>query len=111
MTTSSTTSITSATALDEAIAATTTHDRTLVVDFTAEWCPPCRALEPILHDLAAELADTHDVVTVDVDARPELAARFRVLGFPTLLLFRDGEVVHRLVGCKGKAHLREELSR
>jgi thioredoxin 1 len=95
---------------DEAIAAQP-DGRPLVVDFWAEWCPPCKALTPILEQLSRDLADTTDFAAVDTDAHPELAARYRALTLPTLLVFRDGEVVHRLVGLRGRNHLVEELAR
>lgn len=82
----------------------------LLVDFTAEWCPPCRALAPVLEQLDAETDDL-TVVTVDVDAAPELASRFGVMSFPTLLFFVAGEPVHRLVGARGLGSMREEIVR
>jgi thioredoxin 1 len=82
----------------------------LLVDFTAEWCPPCRALAPVLEQLDAE-SDDVTVVSVDVDAEPELAARFGVMSFPTMLFFVAGDPVHRLVGARGLGSLREELLR
>jgi thioredoxin len=82
----------------------------LLVDFTAEWCPPCRALSPVLEQLHAE-AEGVTVVSVDVDTEPELAARFGVMSFPTMLFFIAGEPVHRLVGARGLGSLREELVR
>ena len=94
---------------DEAIA--TPDGRPLVVDFWAEWCPPCKALAPILAELSVELAGTTDFAAVDTEQEPGLAARYRTMTLPTLLVFRDGEVVQRLVGLRGKQHLREELAR
>ena len=87
-------------------------DGVVVVDFTAEWCAPCRALAPVLEQLAAETDDL-TVLAVDVDASPELAARFGVMSFPTLLFFVEGarEPVHRLVGARGLGSLREEVVR
>jgi thioredoxin 1 len=82
----------------------------LLVDFTAEWCAPCRALAPVLEQLDAETDDV-TVVSVDVDSEPELAARFGVMSFPTMLFFVAGEAVHRLVGARGLGSLREELVR
>jgi thioredoxin 1 len=82
----------------------------VLLDFTAAWCGPCRALEPVLHDLAREEPDL-TVLTIDADAAPELVRRYDVMSFPTLLLLRDGVPVRRLVGARGKARLREELHR
>ena len=81
-----------------------------LVDFTAEWCPPCRTLAPVLDQLAAETADL-TVVKVDVDASPEFAATYSVMSFPTLMFFVNGEPVHRLIGSRGLGSLREELRR
>src|SRR3954462_15744982 len=69
-----------------------------LVDFTADWCPPCRVLGPQIDTLARELAGNVVVVKVDVDREPELAARFGVLSMPTLMFFRDGQVIDRHVG-------------
>ena len=81
-----------------------------IVDFSAHWCPPCRALSPVLDQLAAE-TDGLTVLKVDVDAAPELAARYGVMSFPTLLFFVEAQPVHRLVGARGLGSLREELHR
>lgn len=68
------------------------------VDFTTSWCPPCRVLLPILRQLAAEGAGRFKVVTVDGDESPDLAARFGVRGFPTVIAFIDGREVGRQLG-------------
>jgi thioredoxin 1 len=69
-----------------------------LVDFTAAWCPPCRALSPIVARVAAETAGRVSVATVDADANPALAARFRIRGLPTLIVFRDGREIARRTG-------------
>jgi thioredoxin 1 len=92
--------------LDETVAGSPVP---VVVDFWAEWCPPCHAIAPILDELAAEHGDELRIVKLDVDAHPEVAARFGVMSFPTLLVFSGGEVVKRLVGARGKRHLMAEL--
>jgi thioredoxin 1 len=81
-----------------------------LVDFTATWCAPCRALSPVLDQLAAQTEDL-TVVKVDVDDSPEFASAYGVMSFPTLMFFLDGQPVHRLVGSRGLGSLREELQR
>jgi thioredoxin 1 len=85
-------------------------DGLVLVDFSAAWCGPCRTLEPVLEQLAQE---DHDltVLKVDADDAPGLLRTYDVMAFPTLLVFRDGRPVARMVGARGKASLREELSR
>ena len=84
---------------------------TVVVDVWAEWCPPCHALTPELEAVAAELVDRAAFRSLDQDAHPEIGRRYGVQSLPTLLVFRDGELVDRLVGARGRASLREELTR
>ena len=70
----------------------------VLVDFWAEWCGPCKALAPKLEEIAGELAGKAKIVKVDVDANPDSAAKYGVRGIPTLVLFKDGKEVGRLVG-------------
>jgi len=84
-------------------------DRPVLVDFTADWCPPCRVMKPVLAELVAERDDL-SIVQLDVDAEPEVAARYGVLSMPTLMLFRDGAPVTTLVGARPKGRLVRELS-
>ena len=65
----------------------------VLVDFSADWCPPCRMLEPIVDDIAGAYADQLRVGSLDVDAYPELQERYGVMGLPTLILFQKGEPV------------------
>ncbi len=81
----------------------------VLVDFTADWCPPCRVMGPVVEDLAAERQDVR-FVRVDVDADPEIAARYAVLSMPTFVLFRHGSEVLRLVGSRPKRRLASELA-
>ena len=85
-------------------------DGLVVVDLWAEWCGPCKVLAPVLEGLARDLAGRVRFAAVDGDAEPALVTRFGVLSFPTLLVFRDGELVHRLVGARGRGRLLEELA-
>lgn len=82
----------------------------VLVDFWAEWCPPCRALAPILEELAQELGDKIKIVKVNVDDSPELAAQFGIRAIPTLLLFQNGVVQQQMVGGMSKAALVQKLS-
>lgn len=80
----------------------------VLVDLFAAWCGPCRALAPVL-DALAEARPELRIGKVDVDAQPELAARFDVLTVPTLLLFRSGRLLRRTTGAKTPAELEEFL--
>jgi thioredoxin 1 len=81
----------------------------VIVDFWAEWCPPCRALEPILQ----QLADAHpglEIVKVNADENPAVAAEYRVTGLPSLKVFEGGELVKTILGAKPRAALEAELA-
>ncbi|WP_042407176.1 thioredoxin [Streptacidiphilus carbonis] len=81
----------------------------VLVDFTAEWCAPCRMIAPVLADVAREQQGRLKVVTVDVDANPETQAAYGVLSMPTLMVFQGGEPVKSLVGARPKRRLLQEL--
>ena len=72
----------------------------VLVDFTAAWCPPCVMIKPSLARIAADEADRLRVVSLDVDENPLTAARFQVLGMPTLALFVNGQIAVRFLGAK-----------
>jgi thioredoxin 1 len=81
----------------------------VLVDFTATWCPPCRALAPVLESLAAEYQGRMKMVKLDVDNHPETPARYGVRAMPTLLFFKGGQVVKQVVGALPRAKLEEAV--
>lgn len=87
------------------------RDGTVLVDFWAPWCGPCRMLAPAISKLAEEYAGRVTVGKVNVDEEPELANRFGVSGIPTVLLFRDGQVVDSSVGFRPKRRLEAMLAK
>jgi thioredoxin 1 len=80
----------------------------VLVDFWAAWCPPCRAMHPILDQLAAERDDLR-IVSIDVEANQATAANYGVLSMPTFLVFQHGEPVLQLVGSRPRRRLEQEL--
>lgn len=81
----------------------------VLVDFWATWCGPCQMVGPIVEEVAEE-ATNAKVCKVEVDDQPELARQYRVMSIPTLMVFKDGQVVKREVGAKGKAELLDMLN-
>ncbi|MFB7982151.1 thioredoxin [Streptomyces vinaceus] len=83
--------------------------RPVLVEFTADWCGPCRQIAPVISAVAAEEAERLKVVQIDADRNPATVARYGVLSMPTLLVFRGGEPVKQMVGARAKRKLLQEL--
>jgi thioredoxin 1 len=82
----------------------------VLVEFTADWCPPCRQMGPVLSALAAAEGDRVKVVQLDVDTNPGTTNAYKVLAMPTFLVFKGGEPVKSMVGARPKRRLLEELA-
>jgi thioredoxin 1 len=82
----------------------------VLVDFWATWCGPCKMVAPVLEEIAGEKVGSLTIAKLDVDANPTTARDFQVVSIPTMILFKGGEPVKRIVGAKGKAALLRELS-
>ncbi|WP_433475200.1 thioredoxin [Spirillospora sp. CA-142024] len=83
--------------------------RPVLVEFWADWCPPCKMIAPILEQIEAEHGDRLTIAKINGDEHPEIVARYGVMGFPTMNLYRDGEVVRQIVGAKPKRALLADL--
>ena len=104
--TSATVAVTDDSFTDDVLASATP----VLVDFWATWCGPCKMIAPVLEELATEKAGELTVAKLDVDANPGTARDFQVVSIPTLILFKNGAPVKRIVGTKGKAALLRELA-
>ena len=85
-------------------------DKTIMVDFWAEWCGPCRAVSPILDQIAAEHSDKLDIVKLNVDDNPQTAMKYRITSIPAMKVYRGGEVVKTVIGAKPKPALEADLA-
>ncbi len=92
---------------DETVGAS---DNAVLVDFWAEWCGPCKMIAPSLEEIATEQRGKLTIAKLNVDDNPDTARRYDVMSIPTLLVFKDGEPVKRLVGAKGKGQLLQDLA-
>jgi thioredoxin 1 len=85
-------------------------DTPTIVDFWAAWCAPCLMVAPILKEIAEEYDGQLKVTKLDVDQNPQVATQFGIMSIPTLILFKDGEVVEKLIGAMPKARLLERIT-
>jgi len=85
-------------------------DMPAIVDFWAPWCGPCHMIAPILEEIASDYDGKLKVTKLDVDQNPQVATQFGVMSIPTMILFKDGEAVERLIGYMPKERLLEKIT-
>jgi thioredoxin 1 len=98
--------VTDATFADEVL----NSKETIMVDFWAEWCGPCRAVSPILDQIASEHADKIKIVKLNVDDNPQMAMKYQITSIPAMKVFRGGEVVKTVIGAKPKPAIEADLA-
>ena len=98
--------VTDATFADEVL----NSSDTIMVDFWAEWCGPCRAVGPILEQIALENSDKIEIVKLNVDDNPQMAMKYQITSIPAMKVFRGGEVVKTVIGAKPKPAIEADLA-
>ena len=86
------------------------NEKLVIVDFWATWCGPCRMLSPLLDEVEGEMSDKVTVVKVNVDDADEIAMRYRIMSIPTLLFFKNGQIVDKTVGAMPKSTLVDKIN-
>jgi thioredoxin 1 len=86
-------------------------DKLSVVDFWAVWCGPCKAIGPMIEDLSTQYSGTVNIGKVDVDSNPDVSMKYGIRSIPTILLFKGGQVVDKVIGAVPKAQLEETIKK
>lgn len=86
-----------------------TTGRPILVDCWAPWCPPCRMIAPLLDQLAAESHGSYRIAKLNIDENPQVSSRFQISSIPTMLIFKDGKLIDRLIGAHPKQTIAERL--
>lgn len=86
-------------------------EKPVLVDFWASWCGPCRAVAPVMEQLSAEYDGKAKIAKVNVDEEGELAAKFKVMSIPTVILFKNGQLVEKIIGARAKEEFAKMLDR
>jgi len=84
-------------------------DKLVMVDFWATWCGPCKIIAPVVEELAKEYEGRVNFVKVNTDENPDLASRYNIRGIPTLMFFKDGQIVDQLIGAVPKAQIKSKI--
>ena len=85
-------------------------ERPVLVDFYAEWCGPCKALSPVLEQIKDEYKDRADVIKIDIDENHELASKYNIRSVPTIMIFKNGNILQTMKGFMGKGKIQELLT-
>ncbi|MDO5495570.1 MAG: thioredoxin [bacterium] len=102
-----TTNVTDATFEEEVL----NSEQPVLVDFWAEWCPPCKMMSPIVDELGEEMADRLKVVKLDTDANPQTSMKYGIVSIPTFNIYKGGELVASIVGGRPKKKFIEEIEK
>jgi len=89
----------------------TQSDKPVLIDFWAAWCGPCRAVAPVMEELASEFEGKAKIAKVNVDEEGELAAKFRIMSIPTIMLFKDGNMADKIIGARSKSEFTDLLNK